>query len=396
VIVFDDACHLTAQVAQPLGTEAVRLAAAAGRRLAAPVVARRTAPDADTSAMDGYAVRDADLVAGASRLHVVGETFAGDCRVVAPLGRGDCARVFTGAPIPGGADRVVVQEDIRREGDLAVIARPPGPARHVRRAGSDFHRGDELLAAGALLTPQAMIAAAAADLSAVEVFARPRVFILSTGDELAEPGLAHARPGAIPESVSFGVAALAELWGAEVVGRRRLADRMADLAAAAGNALAQADVVVTTGGASVGERDFAKAMFASHGLDLIFEKVAMKPGKPVWLGHAGDRLVLGLPGNPSAAMVAARLFLAPLLAGLGGGAPERALAWRPTPVARPVPACGDRDTFHRAQTTPQGALSFADQDSSGQKTLAAADLLIRRRPGARALLPGDLAEVLTL
>ena len=157
----------------------------------------------------------------------------------------------------------------------------------------------------------------------------------------------------------------------------------------------EADIVVVTGGASVGERDFSKAMFQSHGLRLEFEKVAIKPGKPVWLGRAGKRIVLGLPGNPSAAMVTARLFLAPLMAGLGGRWPEEALAWRTIPLLAPLDACGDRECFHRGRGAADGVKPLGNQDSSAQKDLAMADLLIRRRAGARPLPVGGLVEVLS-
>jgi molybdopterin molybdotransferase len=395
VIDFDEACRRTAQLARPLRRESIPLARAAGRRLAAPVVAGRTAPAADTSAMDGYAVCSADLDHGAAALRIVARAFAGDASGGAPLAAGECARVFTGAPIPRGADRVVIQEVVRREGDVALFPEPPCTSRHVRRAGSDFRRGEVLLDRSVLLTPQAMVAAAAADLTTLDVFARPRVAILSTGDELAEPGAAGLRQGAIPDSVSFGVAALSDVWGAQVVGRRRVRDELDCLVAAAREALDLADVVVVTGGASVGERDHAKAMFEPHGLEAVFERVAIKPGKPIWLGRAGRSIVVGLPGNPSAAMVTARLFLAPLLAGLAGAPPQDALAWRLTPLAAPLPQAGDRECFLRGRGEPTGVVPLTDQDSSGQKALAAADLLIRRRPGARALAPGDFAEVLT-
>jgi molybdopterin molybdotransferase len=394
LIDFDEACRRTAALAHPLGTEALALADAAGRVLAAPVVARRTSPQSDTSAMDGYAVRSLDLRPGGVRLRVVREVFAGDAPGGRALHPGECARIYTGAPVPGFADQVVMQEAVRREGDVAVVAGAGAVSRHVRRAGSDFSAGETVAPAGMVLTPQALVGVAAADVAGVEVFVRPRVTILSTGDELAEPGEAGRRAGAIPDSVSFGVAAMAEAWGAEVVGRRRVGDNLARLADAARAALDEADVVVVTGGASVGERDYAKAMFAGLGLEPAFEKVAIKPGKPVWLGRAAGRLVVGLPGNPSAAMVTARLFLAPLLAGLAGRAPGAALDWRLAPLAAELPAPQDRECFHRARTTPGGALPLDSQDSSAQKALATADLLIRRRRGARALDAGDLAEVL--
>jgi molybdenum cofactor synthesis domain-containing protein len=204
----------------------------------------------------------------------------------------------------------------------------PGSARHIRKRGGDFETGDELLASGRLLDPRAIVAAAAADVAELRVFIRPRAHILSTGDELADPGTAANTPDAIPESVSFGVAALAELWGAFVVGGARLRDELPAMEKAAADAVNQADVVIVTGGASVGEKDFAKTMFEPLGLELVFSKVAIKPGKPVWLGRVDGALVLGLPGNPTSALVTARLLLAPLLAGLTGRSIDEALRWR--------------------------------------------------------------------
>jgi len=257
MIGFDEACRRTAAIAKPLGVERVALDVAGDRILAAPVVARRSAPEAAVSAMDGYAVRDADLGAGETRLRGIGESFAGSAPGGMPLVAGACVRIFTGAPIPPGADRVVMQEAVRRDGDAVMLAERPSAARHVRSAGSDFALGEVLLDAGVRLTPQALVAAAAADLDTVEVCMRPWVSVLSTGDELAEPGAPGRRPGTIPESVSFGVAALARAWGAEVVGRRRLGDDLSSLTQAAGVALEGAQVVVITGGASVGERDYS-------------------------------------------------------------------------------------------------------------------------------------------
>jgi molybdopterin molybdotransferase len=172
--------------------------------------------------------------------------------------------------------------------------------------------------------------------------------------------------------------ALAEMWGGRSLASRRLADDLPAMERAAGEALEVADLIVVTGGASVGEKDFAKAMFAPHGLEPIFSKVAIKPGKPVWLGRAGGRLVLGLPGNPTSAMVTARLLLAPLVAGLAGRA--GALLWRLLPLGEPLPACGDRETFHRARRLETGAIPLANQDSGAQRALAEADVLLRSRP----------------
>jgi molybdopterin molybdotransferase len=394
MIGYDEACRRVIAIAKPLGVEQAPLDLAWNRVLAAPVIARRSAPEAAVSAMDGYAVRDADLASGSTQLRLVGESFAGSPDGGPQLQAGACVRIFTGAPLPAGADRVVMQENVERRGDAVMIAERPSPARHVRAAGSDFVSGEVLLDAGTRLTPQALVAAAAADQDMVQVYVRPRVAVLCTGDVLVAPGCVTHTPGTIPESVSFGVAALARAWDADVVCRQRLRDDLPTLVRAAGIALDDAHVVVVTGGASVGERDFSKAMFKELGLRFEFEKVAIKPGKPVWVGRVGDRIVVGLPGNPSAAMVTARLILAPILAGLSGCPPEAALAWRTLPLVSSLGACGDRECFHRGRSAADGVRPVGNQDSSAQKDLAMADLLIRRRPDARALVAGDLVEVL--
>lgn len=393
MIGFDEAVELVRSVAKPLGTETVVLAEAAGRVLASPVVAHVDSPRSDVSAMDGYAVREADLGLLPAALTVAGESFAGSGHGD-PVVPGTCVRIFTGAPVPPGADRVVIQENVRRDGDRAIFAEPLGPARHIRGRGSDFRSGDELLPAGRFLDPRAVVAAAAADLAELQVYRHPLVVVLGTGDELAEPGAARDGADRIPESVSLGVASLARQWGAIAIGRHRLRDELGPMQAAAESALEQADVVVVTGGAAVGERDFAKAMFEGADLDLIFSKVAMKPGKPVWLGRARDRLVIGLPGNPTSAMVTARLLLAPLLAGLSGQPIERALSWQSLPLATPLEECGSRETFHRARRVAGAAEILSFQDSSAQKALAEADLLVRQRAGAPALSAGDIVGIL--
>lgn len=393
MIAFDEAIAAVTAAARPLARETVRLDRADGRVLAEPIIARRASPQTAVSAMDGYAVREADLRAGPARLKLVGESFAG-AGFEGELVGGTCVRIFTGAPAPRGAERVVVQEEARRDGDDVVLAPAPGSGRHLRAAASDFAVGDVLVAAGVVLDPQKLIAAAAADYAAVEAVRRPRVVILSTGDELREPGARHPAAASIPESVSFGVAALASRYGAEVIARRRLADDLGCLQRAAAAAVEACDVVVTTGGASVGERDYSKAMFEPLGLELAFSKVAIKPGKPVWLGQLDGRLVVGLPGNPTAALLTARLVLAPLLAGLSGRAPQSVLDWRMAPLATPIEACGARETFYRACATEQGMAVLPDQDSSAQKALAVADHLVRRRPGEPAAGVGELVPSL--
>lgn len=393
MITFDQAVELIREFGVPPGSESIALESAAGRVLAAPVIARIDSPRTDVSAMDGYAVRSADLGEGFVSLKVVGESLPGQ-GWTATLGSGECTRIFTGAPVPGGADRVVVQEIVRRDGDTASFDATAIASTHIRRRGGDFALGEHLLPAKRRLDYRALVAAAAADVAHLDVFRRPRVQIISTGDELVEPGSAAAQDNAIPESASLGVAALAEDWGAQVDGRQRLSDDLELLTSAAGRALGDADLVVVTGGASVGERDFAKSMFEDAGLELIFSKVSIKPGKPVWLGHARGVLIIGLPGNPTSALVTARLFLTPLLAGMAGRKIEDALSWRRLPLASPLPPCGARETFHRARSLRNAAHILAFQDSSAQKALAEADLLVRQPANTSALEIGSLIDVL--
>ena len=393
MINFEEAVELVRSVATPLRSEAVPIAEAAGRVLARPVIAQIDSPRSDVSAMDGYAVRDADLKDLPAMLQLVGGSFAGsgwDGQVEG----GTCVRIFTGARLPQGAERVVIQENVRSTGNAAIIDKNPGPGRHIRKRCSDFAEGEELLPAGRLLDPRAILAAAGADIAEVEVHRRPRVHILSTGDELAEPGTARNLPDAIPESVSFGVAALAGEWGAKCVGKARLRDDLAAMSKVAEGVVEGVDVVLVTGGASVGEKDFAKAMFEPLGLELIFSKVSIKPGKPVWLGRVGQKLVMGLPGNPTSALVTARLLLAPLLTGLAGRPIDQSLRWRALPLAASLGACGQRETFHRARESGRAAEILSFQDSSAQKVLAQADLLVRQRADSPALEAGAELEVL--
>lgn len=392
MIDFDDAIGHIRDAAVPVGKETVAIAAAAGRVLAAPVVARIDSPRADVSSMDGYAVRDADAAPG-SRLSLIGHSYPGS-GWSGTMGAGQCVRIFTGAPLPDGADRVVMQEMVRREGDEAVIEACAGESRFVRPRGCDFRVGDELLTAGRLLNPRAIVAAAAADLGQVEVYRRPRLALLTTGDELVEPGRSVHQAAAVPDSVAPGVAAIAGQWGAEVLPAARLPDELSVMEAATAEAVAEAELVVVVGGASVGEKDHARAMFAAAGLKLIFAGVAIRPGKPVWFGRAGPALVVGLPGNPTSAMVTARMILAPLLAGLTGRAVEAALDWRPVPLRSPLSEGDNRQTFHRARWRDGGAEILGFQDSCAQRALADADLLVRQPIDGPALKIGEAVEAL--
>jgi molybdopterin molybdotransferase len=393
MIGFEEAIALVRAVARPLGTERISIGQAAGRVLAGPVTAQIDSPRSDVSAMDGYAARENDLGPFPLALKIVGESYPGS-PWKGHVGSGECVRIFTGAPVPNGADRIVIQEDVVPAAGVAKVAEKPGPARFIRSRGSDFNACQQLLPQGRLLNPQALVAAAAADVAILDVYRQPRLHIFSTGDELVDPGDAAKTANAVPDSASLGVAALAEQWGIGSVGRTRLRDDLDAMVPAARDAVANNDVVVVTGGASVGEKDFAKAMFAPCGLELLFSTIAMKPGKPVWLGRIGTSLVVGLPGNPTSALVTARLLLAPLLAGLGGRPVDAALAWAETRLSTPLPACGARETFHRAQLVDGAAHILPFQDSHAQKALADADLLVRQPANSPAIAQGETVQTL--
>ena len=395
MIRFDEAISIIGSVARPLGTETLTMDQAASRVLAEPVVAAIDSPRADVSAMDGYAVRDADLDSFPVELDVVGESYpgAGQARALSP---GSCVRIFTGAPLPAGADRIVIQEVVRRDGGKAIIDASPGPALYVRPRGKDFRAGDELLPRGRLLDPSALVAAAGADTAHVAVYRKPRLALLVTGDELAEPGRAREMALAVPDSVSASLAAFAERWGASIVERRRLRDELGAMTSAAGEIVGGTDVIVLTGGASVGERDFAKSMFEPLGLDLLFSRISIRPGKPAWLGRARGALVLGLPGNPTSALVTARLLLAPLLAGLTGRPPGDALRWEPARLSSALAPCDARETFHRARLSDGCASLLEFQESHAQKALADADILLRQAANSSGIDAGEIVQVLKI
>ncbi len=394
MIACEDAWARLREAAEPLGSERVSIEEAAGRILAEPVMAGFDAPSAPVSAMDGYAVREVDLAAAGAALPVAGASFAGQ-PFAGEVPPGQCVRIFTGAMVPPGLDRVVIQEEVEAGDGTAFFRDVPRGGRNIRAAGSDFRRGETLLVSGAPLTPPALIAAAGADLGTLSVWRPPSVVVLATGDELAAPGTARERPGAVPDSVSIAVASMAEDWGARVLRRERLPDDPDTLTKAGARALADADVTVVTGGASVGERDYARTMFGD-GLESVFAKVAMKPGKPVWVARKGGRWIVGLPGNPGSALVTARLFLMPLLAALGGRRFDSALGWRTETAADPLAANGSRETFMRARRGAEGVHIATNQESGAQAVLGQSDLLLRRASDAPATPAGSTVDVLSL
>ncbi len=385
--------RMTAGVA-PGPAERVPLAEAIGRVLSEDVRARRDQPPYDASAMDGWAVRDADLAAGAA-LRVQGESAAGH-PLDAVLKPGAAVRVFTGAAVPAGADRVVMQEEAERDGDRVRLS-PAGATRHVRPRGGDFRAGDVLLARGGRIDPWRLSLAASAGWGELVVAPRPRVAILSTGEEIVEAG-ADAGPHQIFESNGPALAARARAWGGDPVRLKPARDHEAAIVAAVDGV--RCDLVVTVGGASVGDHDLVKPALGRLGLEMTVGSVAVRPGKPTWFGRLADgRRVLGLPGNPASALVCAELFLRPLLLTWQGADP--AFALRPVRLAEALEATGPREHWMRArlEAGEDGCMRahlFPDQDSSLVAVFAAADALIRRPAGAGALAAGDLVQALGL
>ncbi|MET0295223.1 MAG: gephyrin-like molybdotransferase Glp [Phenylobacterium sp.] len=375
----------------PLPAESVPLAESAGRVLAERVLARRDQPPFDASAMDGYAVRSEDTP---DSLTVIGESAAGHAFAGA-LSPGQAVRIFTGAAIPSGADTVIIQEDVQREGDRITAPATP-PRRHLRPRAGDFASGQALLEAGVRLDPWRMSLAASAGRAELTVGRRPRVAIFSTGEEIvsapAEPG-----PFQIHDSGAPAIAMMCEAWGAQVSRHRPVRDELAAVIEALGGA--RAELLVTVGGASVGDHDLVRAAAEALGFSPRVQSVAVRPGKPTFFGVLGDgRRLLGLPGNPASAFVCAELFLKPLLSAWQGADPQpRLVAAR---AAAPLPANGPREHWMRARLQHRdGALfvePYADQDSSLVSVFAAADALARRLPGAAAVEAGGLVEVLPL
>ena len=382
--------RMLAEVPAP-AAETVPLDKAAGRVLAEDVTAVRHQPPFHASAMDGYAVRAADTP---GTLAVVGESAAGRGHA-GVLGAGQAVRIFTGAALPAGADAVVIQEDARREGDAVTV---PGvePRHYVRPAGGDFRAADALLSRGVRLDPWRLSLAAAAGRAELAVARRPRVALLSTGEEIIE---APARPGPfqIYDSATPALAAMIAAFGGDPVRARPVRDDLEATIAAL--RAAEAELVVTIGGASVGDHDLVRKAGEALGLDLKVASVAVRPGKPTFFGRLADgRLMLGLPGNPASAFVCAELFLRPLLARWQGA--EAGPRLIPARLETPLPANGPREHWMRARLAyADGAVSvlpFRDQDSSLVSVFAAADALLRRQPGAPAAEAGSLAEVLPL
>jgi molybdopterin molybdotransferase len=373
------------------------LLSAAGAVLAAPLVAKLTQPPFNSSAMDGYAVRSADVARLPATLDVIGEAAAGH-GFGRPVAAGQAVRIFTGAPIPEGADAIAIQENTRRDGTRVTVVDGTIDPEYVRPRGGDFAVGDALIPADRRLTARDLTLAAAMGYGTLAVRRPPRVAILATGDELVTPGTMPG-PNQIVCSNTLGIAAMLRAAGAEpqLLGIAR--DTRASLEAHVGEA-AGADILVTVGGASVGDHDLVGPVLRDRGMALDFWKIAMRPGKPLMFGRLGPQRVLGLPGNPVSSLVCTRLFAVPLVRALIGLEPEPARATMAR-TAVPLGANGVRAHYMRARRRdgPDGGAEVTpahSQDSSLMRPLAEADCLIVRPIGAPAVPAGGVVPILSL
>jgi molybdopterin molybdotransferase len=350
--------------------------------------------------MDGYAVRAGDCALPLAKLKIIGESAAGRA-FAGTLGAGQAIRIFTGAPIPEGADAVVIQEDTQREGDTVAVAAAAKPGDNIRPAGLDFAEGAVLLRAGTRLTPRGVALAAAAHHPDLWVRRRPRVAILATGDELVAPG-EKLGPSQIVASNNYFIAGLVEACGGAALDLGIAIDEPASLAAKIADAReARADVLVTLGGASVGDYDLVQKALTDAGMELGFWRIAMRPGKPLMHGRLAGLRVLGLPGNPTSSAVCGVLFLRPLLRALLGDPTASDDPSEPARLAAPLPANGVRQDYMRARLTRDAdgqwlATALPDQDSSLVKMLALADGLIVRPIGAPPAPVGAACRVIPL
>jgi molybdopterin molybdotransferase len=382
---------------RPLGSEQLAVSDALGRVLAEDVVARVTQPPAAVSAMDGYAVRAADVAVVPVRLTLIGEVPAGSS-FAGRVGPGETVRIFTGAPLPAGADAIVIQEDVDAAAPTITVREGAAPGTYVRPAGLDFAAGDLGLARGRRLTARDIGLAAAMNWPWLRVTRRPRVAILATGDEVVMPGEPIA-PSQIVSSNGLALAAFVTACGGEPLPLGIVADDRAALAAMAEGARG-ADLLVTTGGASVGDHDLVRSALGDQGLKLDFWRIAMRPGKPLLFGRLGSTPVLGLPGNPVSSLVCATIFLKPALDQMLGLPPADATP-RTARLGCDLAANDRRQDYLRARLVRDDlgrlvATPFPVQDSSMLSRLAWADCLVLRAPLAPPARAGDEVEIIEL
>jgi molybdopterin molybdotransferase len=385
--------------AEPLPAQSVALAQAYGRVLSADLAALRTQPPADVSAMDGYAVRSSDVAKIPARLKLIGEVAAGH-PFKGSVAAGEAARIFTGGVMPDGSDTVVIQENAAREGDSVVVNASASKGRHVRSKGLDFRRGALLLSKGHLLCDRDLALAAAMNHACLPVHRAARVAVLATGDELVMPGSSPS-VGEIVYSNGYATMAMARREGCETIDLGIVPDRLDETVAAIRRARDQgADILITSGGASVGDHDLVRSSLAKEGLALSFWRVALRPGRPMLHGRLGKMHVLGLPGNPVSAYVCSVLFLLPLIRRLAGRA-DVAPVLEPAALGCDLPENDERADYLRARLVPGPAgVPMATpapiQDSSMLAPLAAADCLLLREPYAPAAAAGSPCRIIRL
>jgi molybdopterin molybdotransferase len=381
-----------------LGTDKVAVSDSLGRTLTEPVSARRTQPPFASSAMDGYAVRAEDATSGA-QLTLIGEAAAGHL-FSGTVGTGQTVRIFTGGAVPDGADSVLIQENTERAGDVVHVKADVKLGQHIRAPGIDFHSGDVLLTAGTPLSPRGLALAAATGHTSLEVARKPRVAIIATGDELVTPG-AEPGPGQITASNNYMIASLVAAAGGEPMDLGIVPDTLDDIQQATRNARAGgADILVTTGGASVGEHDLVQQALRNEGMELDFWRIAMRPGRPMMYGRLGTVLMLGLPGNPVSSYIGAVLFLIPLIRTLLGRT-EVQHPLEHAVLASALPASDWRADHLRGTLTfrdgePPVAAPFPRQDSSIMRILAEAECLIVRPAEDPAKAAGDSCRIIRL
>lgn len=390
MISVEDARALLFELVSPLPAETVPLTEASGRVLAQDVAATRDQPPFAASSMDGYAIKSAEVELHAM-FKVVGEAAAGR-RFDGLVGPGQAVRIFTGAPVPEGADFVVIQEDVDRRGDVISITEAPGPKSNIRPAGVDFALGTQITAPRRI-RPEDVALMAAMNIASVPVTQKPTVALISTGDELVMPGETPG-PDQIIASNTFGIKALLEEVGTHVRVLPIAQDTVTSLETAFD--LAQgADLVVTIGGASVGEYDLVSDVSEALGLERSFYKIRMRPGKPLMAGRMGDAAMVGLPGNPVSAMVCGYLFLIPMVRRMLGV--EQVLApFQRARLTAPLTENGPREHYMRAVLDNHGIRACDDQDSSLLSVLAQANALLVRQPHDPARAAGDEVQYLPI
>lgn len=394
-----DALARVLAAAKPLGVETSSLHEAAFRTLASDVAATRTQPPFPASAMDGYAVRASDCIVGA-RLTNIGEAAAGRA-FNGTIGAYEAVRIFTGAPVPEGADAILVQENATVEGSTVIARESVTAGRFVRPLGLDFAKGDVLLKAGSVLNARALGLAAAMGHPVLTVRKKPVVSVLATGDELVRPG-EPVGPDQIVASNSYAVCAMASAKGARAIDLGIARDTMAALDAALDRAEAEGtDVLVTLGGASVGDHDLVQKALTKRGMELGFWKIAMRPGKPLIFGTLGNTIVLGLPGNPVSSIVCTKLFLEPLIAALLGQPDPGADPSEAAILGADMPENDLRQDYVRSRlaTDPSGlprVMPFGKQDSSMLRLLTESDALLIRAPFAPAAKEGESVRIIRL